>query len=160
MEGGLQLRLWNLNSAYNSPVASHQLSCQISTNQWEAEPANCRCISGRCFSPSEKRTQLICDFLCLMKMSCLQSAWSHSVPWSLISWVGSFSSSALASLNGLASWYTSLPSVILLVHCTMALCLNRPPRLQCTMLAQRLLTICLSSFVSLVHDLQWLRCAP
>ena len=67
MEEGLQLRLWNLNSAYNSPVASHQLSCQISTNQWEAEPANCRCISGRCFSPCEKRTQLICDFLRLWK---------------------------------------------------------------------------------------------
>ena len=42
-------------------------------------------------------------FPLFMKMSCLQSAWSHSVPWSLISWVGSFSSSALASLNGLAS---------------------------------------------------------
>ena len=67
MEEGLQLRLWNLNSAYSSPVASHQLSCQISTNQWEAEPANCRCISGRCFSPSEKRTQVICDFLCLWR---------------------------------------------------------------------------------------------
>ena len=57
-------------------------------------------------------------FPLFMKMSCLQSAWSHFVPWSLISWVGSFSSSALASLNGLASWYTSLPSVILLVQCS------------------------------------------
>ena len=33
----LQLRLWNLNSTSNSPVASCQLSCQISANQREAE---------------------------------------------------------------------------------------------------------------------------
>ena len=38
-------------------------------------------------------------FPAFMKMSCLQSAWSDSVPWSLISWAGSFSISALASLN-------------------------------------------------------------
>ena len=33
----LQLRLWNLNSSSNSPVAPHQLSCQISVNQRQAE---------------------------------------------------------------------------------------------------------------------------
>ena len=33
----LQLRLWNLNSTSNFPVAPHQLSCQISANQHEAE---------------------------------------------------------------------------------------------------------------------------
>ena len=41
MQGGkrresLQLHLWNLNSTSNSPVAPHQLSCQISANQHEA----------------------------------------------------------------------------------------------------------------------------
>ena len=33
----LQLRLWNLNSPSNSPMAPHWLSCQISTNQHEVE---------------------------------------------------------------------------------------------------------------------------
>ena len=33
----LQLRLWNLNSTSNSPVAPRRLSCQISANQREAE---------------------------------------------------------------------------------------------------------------------------
>ena len=33
----LQLRLWNLNSTSNSPVAPHGLSCQISANQHEVE---------------------------------------------------------------------------------------------------------------------------
>ena len=33
----LQLLLWNLNSAPNSPVAPRRLSCQISANQREAE---------------------------------------------------------------------------------------------------------------------------
>ena len=33
----LQLCLWNLNFASNSPVAPCQLSCQISANQHEAE---------------------------------------------------------------------------------------------------------------------------
>ena len=33
----LQLRLWDLNSTSNSPVASGRLSCQISGNQCEAE---------------------------------------------------------------------------------------------------------------------------
>ena len=33
----LQLRLWNLNSIPNSPVTPRWLSCQISTNQREAE---------------------------------------------------------------------------------------------------------------------------
>ena len=32
-EGELELRLWNLNSASNFPVAPQWLSCQISTNQ-------------------------------------------------------------------------------------------------------------------------------
>ena len=32
-----QLRLWNLNSISNSPVARRRLSCQISANQPEAE---------------------------------------------------------------------------------------------------------------------------
>ena len=31
----LQLRLWNLNSTSNSPVALHRLGCQISANQCE-----------------------------------------------------------------------------------------------------------------------------
>ena len=31
------LRLWNLNSTSNSPVALRRLSCQISANQREAE---------------------------------------------------------------------------------------------------------------------------
>ena len=34
---GLQLRLWNLNSTSNSPVAPRWLSCQISANHREAE---------------------------------------------------------------------------------------------------------------------------
>ena len=33
----LQQRLWNLNSASNSPVAPRRLNCQISANQREAE---------------------------------------------------------------------------------------------------------------------------
>ena len=33
----LKLRLWNLNSTSNSPVAPHQLSNQISVNQCKAE---------------------------------------------------------------------------------------------------------------------------
>ena len=33
----LQLRLWNLKSTSNSPVAPRRLSCQISANQREAE---------------------------------------------------------------------------------------------------------------------------
>ena len=33
----LQLRLWNLNSTSNSPVAPRRLSCQIFANQREAE---------------------------------------------------------------------------------------------------------------------------
>ena len=33
----LQLHLWNLNSTSNSPVAPHQLSCQISANQSETK---------------------------------------------------------------------------------------------------------------------------
>ena len=33
----LHLRLWNLNSTFNSPVAPRRLSCGISTNQREAE---------------------------------------------------------------------------------------------------------------------------
>ena len=33
----LQLRLWNLNSTSNSPVAPRRLSCQIFPNQREAE---------------------------------------------------------------------------------------------------------------------------
>ena len=33
----LQLRIWNLNSSSNSPVAPDLLSCQISANQREAE---------------------------------------------------------------------------------------------------------------------------
>ena len=33
----LPLRLWNLNSTFNSPVAPRRLSCQISVNQLEAE---------------------------------------------------------------------------------------------------------------------------
>ena len=33
----LQLNLWNLNSASNLPVAPCRLSCQISSNQCEAE---------------------------------------------------------------------------------------------------------------------------
>ena len=42
MQGGkrresLQLHLWNLNSASNSPLAPHWLSCQISANQHEVE---------------------------------------------------------------------------------------------------------------------------
>ena len=42
MRGGkrkesLRPRLWNLNSTSNSPVAPHLLSCQISTNQRQAE---------------------------------------------------------------------------------------------------------------------------
>ena len=36
-ERSLQLRLWNLNSTSNSPVAPHWLSCQINANQREAE---------------------------------------------------------------------------------------------------------------------------
>ena len=32
----LQLRLWNLNSAFNSPLAPRRLSCQISVNQRKA----------------------------------------------------------------------------------------------------------------------------
>ena len=31
------LRLWNLNSTSNSPVAPRRLSCQISANQSDAE---------------------------------------------------------------------------------------------------------------------------
>ena len=37
MKESLQLRFWNLNSTSNSPVAPRRLSCQISTNQREAE---------------------------------------------------------------------------------------------------------------------------
>ena len=33
----LQLCLWDLNSTSNSPVVPRRLSCQISTNQQEAE---------------------------------------------------------------------------------------------------------------------------
>ena len=33
----LKLRLWNLNSTSNSPVAPHGLSCEISANQRDAE---------------------------------------------------------------------------------------------------------------------------
>ena len=33
----LQLRLWNMNSTSNSPVAPWQLSCQISAKQREVE---------------------------------------------------------------------------------------------------------------------------
>ena len=33
----LQLRLWNLNSTSNSPVAPRRQSCRISANQHEAE---------------------------------------------------------------------------------------------------------------------------
>ena len=33
----LQLRLWNLNAASNSPVAPPRMSCQICANQREAE---------------------------------------------------------------------------------------------------------------------------
>ena len=33
----LQLRLWNLNSTSNSPVAPRRLSCYISANKREAE---------------------------------------------------------------------------------------------------------------------------
>ena len=33
----LQLRLWNLNSTSNSPVAPRRLSCQICANQYKAE---------------------------------------------------------------------------------------------------------------------------
>ena len=33
----LQIHLWNLNSRSNSPVAPHQLRCQISANQGNAE---------------------------------------------------------------------------------------------------------------------------
>ena len=33
----LQLRLWNLNSTSNSPVAPRRLSCQIPATQCEAE---------------------------------------------------------------------------------------------------------------------------
>ena len=36
-EESLQLRLWNLNSTSNSPVAPRRLSFQISANQREAE---------------------------------------------------------------------------------------------------------------------------
>ena len=36
-EESLQLRLWNLNSTSNSPMAPRRLSCQISANQREAE---------------------------------------------------------------------------------------------------------------------------
>ena len=36
-EVSLQLHLWNLNSASNSPMAPRRLSCQISTNQHEVE---------------------------------------------------------------------------------------------------------------------------
>ena len=32
----LQLRLWNLNSTSNSPMAPPKLSCQISTNECKA----------------------------------------------------------------------------------------------------------------------------
>ena len=33
----LQLRLWNVNSTPNSPVAPRRMTCQISANQSEAE---------------------------------------------------------------------------------------------------------------------------
>ena len=33
----LELRLWNLNSTFSSPVARRRLSCQISANQREPE---------------------------------------------------------------------------------------------------------------------------
>ena len=59
-------------------------------------------------------------FPAFRKMSCLQSAWSDSVPWSLISWAGSFSISALASLNWLGTYLCHRLFSLYTVQCSSA----------------------------------------